>query len=337
MPFIDEILKHKSLSIVGMEKNTGKTECLNYIIDRVKESGKKIAVTSIGIDGESVDILKNIKKPEIELYEDIIFLTSENHYKCKTITAEILDISTRKTPLGRLITARSINRGKVVFSGPSETKWLAFCIKNLQAYDVNTTIVDGALSRISHASPAITECMILTTGAAVSTNLNQIIKKTLFTCNLLKIPAVTKEIHDLISGFENGIYALSETGEFKKLSFSSSFLIEKHKEELLKYSHTIYFTGILTDKVLRYLSIIDTFNDVKIIVRDFTCLFITPEALSFFKKQGGQLFVLYSTRLIAVCVNPISPDGFKLDSLRLQSELSKALELPVYDIKNLRN
>ena len=47
MPFIGEILKYKSLSIVGMEKNTGKTECLNYIIDRLRDSGTKIAIYKI--------------------------------------------------------------------------------------------------------------------------------------------------------------------------------------------------------------------------------------------------------------------------------------------------
>ena len=29
MPFVNDILKHRSLSIVGLEKNTGKTVCLN--------------------------------------------------------------------------------------------------------------------------------------------------------------------------------------------------------------------------------------------------------------------------------------------------------------------
>ena len=42
MPFIEEILKYKSLSIVGMEKNTGKTECLNYILGRISGMEKKL-------------------------------------------------------------------------------------------------------------------------------------------------------------------------------------------------------------------------------------------------------------------------------------------------------
>lgn len=75
--FIEEILKCKSLSIVGLEKNTGKTECLNYILRQVKDSGKTIALTSIGTDGEKRDQVCQTAKPEIEVFEGMLFVTSE--------------------------------------------------------------------------------------------------------------------------------------------------------------------------------------------------------------------------------------------------------------------
>ena len=53
MPFISELLKYKSCSIVGLEKNTGKTECFNYVLQRLMPHEKRIAVSSIGIDGET--------------------------------------------------------------------------------------------------------------------------------------------------------------------------------------------------------------------------------------------------------------------------------------------
>ena len=55
MTFIDDILKYNSLSIVGLQKNTGKTVSLNYVLDRLPIERKRIAVTSIGIDGETTD------------------------------------------------------------------------------------------------------------------------------------------------------------------------------------------------------------------------------------------------------------------------------------------
>ena len=67
MPFVDQILRYKSLSVVGLGKNTGKTECLRYIIRRLYELNKVPAVTSIGIDGEGVDRVTATPKPEILL------------------------------------------------------------------------------------------------------------------------------------------------------------------------------------------------------------------------------------------------------------------------------
>lgn len=53
MGFVDDISDYRSLAIVGLEKNTGKTECLNYILRRIKDSADRFALTSIGIDGET--------------------------------------------------------------------------------------------------------------------------------------------------------------------------------------------------------------------------------------------------------------------------------------------
>ena len=49
--FIEEILKYNSIAIVGLAKNAGKRNALNYILRKVKNTGKRFALTSIGIDG----------------------------------------------------------------------------------------------------------------------------------------------------------------------------------------------------------------------------------------------------------------------------------------------
>ena len=73
---LDSILQCRTLSITGMAKNTGKTVTLNYLLELLRERGKKVAVTSIGIDGEKTDQVTQTEKPEIELYEGTVFVTS---------------------------------------------------------------------------------------------------------------------------------------------------------------------------------------------------------------------------------------------------------------------
>ena len=42
MPFVHELLNYRSVAVVGMEKNCGKTECLNYIIRRMPLHERKV-------------------------------------------------------------------------------------------------------------------------------------------------------------------------------------------------------------------------------------------------------------------------------------------------------
>lgn len=339
MPFVNEILKYKSLSIVGLEKNTGKTECLNYILRRLEGSGRKLALTSIGVDGEKVDAVTGTSKPETELYESLIFITSEKHYKQRRINAEILDISSKSTALGRLITARALSKGKVIFSGPSDTLWLKEIIVGMKAYDIETTIVDGAISRLSHGSPVITESMILNTGAAVSANIPNLLNHTKFIYELIKLPAyVPKSIdpnltNEQLLAVNSGIYSLKEDGQLHDLKIPSVFLLKQHLTELFKYGNVIYITGAVSDRMLDFIRMQRDIKNVTLVVKDFTRLFIKPETYRTFNNCGHRVMVLVNTKLLAVCVNPVSPSGYILHSEDLCNRLSDALDLPVYDIK----
>ena len=164
LPFIDEIMRYDSLSIVGLEKNTGKTESLKYILDRLPVQNKRIAVTSIGIDGETVDQVTRTQKPEIVLREGMYFGTSEMHYRQRRLVSELIDVSDENTSLGRVVTARALTTGKILLSGPSSASSLKRWMGEMRRQDIDLVIIDGALSRMSSASPAVSQSMILATG-----------------------------------------------------------------------------------------------------------------------------------------------------------------------------
>jgi len=335
MPFTGDILQYKSMSIVGLEKNTGKTECLNYILKRLEHSGKQLAITSIGIDGEGIDQVTLTHKPEIELFENIIFVTSEKHYREKQLDAEIIAVSNRSTSLGRLVTARAKGKGKVIFSGPPDSAWLRQTISDMQRYNVNTTIVDGALSRLSPGSPAVTESMILATGAAVSANIHTLVRKTNFVYGLMQIEAFQSPVNEKLLALESGIYAIDNAWNITSLGIPSVFLLDKYREKLFGHGEMFYVTGAVSDSLLNFLRVQKNTDKITLIVRDFTRMFVTPEAYRAFVNKGGRIRVLLRTKLIAVCVNPVSPDGFVLDSHKLCGNMSESLGIPVYDIRKI--
>lgn len=335
MPFIEDIIKHKSLSIVGLEKNTGKTECLNYVLSRLKDCNVKVALTSIGIDGETRDQVCQTSKPEVTVYEGMVFVTTEKHYKQKQLVSEILDVSQRATSLGRLITARAVTSGKVLISGAPETAGLREMIGKMRASGIDLTIVDGALSRISLASPAVTDAMILATGAAVSANIPQLVRKTKFLFDLINIEEVDAAVKEKFVGIEKGIWAIGNDGDIHDLEVASVYMLEKAREDLFRFGTTIVVNGAITDKLLSHLKSQKNAKDITLVARDFTRIFATPEVYNAFTKKGGTIKVLQKTKLIAVCVNPTSPEGYVLDSEVLRNEMQQALQVPVYDVRQI--
>ncbi|MRT92129.1 hypothetical protein [Ancylomarina sp. 16SWW S1-10-2] len=335
MPFIKEIEKYRSLSIVGLEKNTGKTECLNYVLSRLSGSNKQIALTSIGVDGENTDAVTKTHKPEIEVYEGMIFVTSEMHYQKKKLVAEVLDVSTQSTSLGRLVTAKAKSSDKVIISGPADSMAIKDLIAQMNKFDVDITLVDGALSRKSLGSPAVTDAMILATGAALSANIPQLVYKTKYIYDLISIKAVDEEIKDCLLPIQKGVWAIDNEGNLTDLKIESVLLIEKAKDRLFKKGNRIFVNGAITDKFLNFLKVQKQIKDIEIIVRDFTRIFASPETFYAFIKRGGRIKVLQKTKLIAVCINPVSPDGYCLNSDDLKQALEEKLNLPVYNVREL--
>ena len=333
MPFINDILKYRSLSIVGLEKNTGKTVCLNYVLHRLNEIGHQCAVTSIGVDGEQTDAVYGSAKPEITLFDNMLFITSEKHYYQRQLVSEIIAVDPRRTSLGRLVTGRVVCGGKILLSGAASTGMLRSQISGFRNMGVPLTIVDGALSRLSLASPTVTEAMILATGAAVSPNISQLISKTRFVCRLIALDEVRPNLQQKLNPLEQGLWAVDAEDTVHDLHIDSVFLLDKKKSDLFAYGNTIFAAGAVSDRLVKYLAAQKNIADTLLIARDFTKFFVTPETFNEYTRRGGRINVLQRSNLVALCLNPTSPQGYNLNSDEACSALSDALGLPVYDVK----
>ena len=336
MPFINNILRYKSLSIVGLEKNTGKTVCLNYILHRLNQIGHQCAVTSIGVDGEQTDSVYGSAKPEVTLYNNSFFITSEKHYAQRRLVSEIVAVDPRRTSLGQLVTGHVLCGGKILLSGAASTNMLRSQIADFAQRGVPLTIVDGALSRLSLASPTVTEAMILATGAAVSPNINQLISKTRFVCRLIALDEVQHSLQQQLAPIERGLWAVDNDNNVHDLHIDSVFLLDKKKSDIFAYGNTIFAAGAISDRLLRFISAQKDITNPTLIARDFTKFFITPETYNDFTRRGGRIKVLQRSNLIAICLNPTSPQGYNLNSHEACQALSDALSLPVYDVKQVQ-
>jgi predicted GTPase len=327
---IEQIKKYNSVSIVGMAKNTGKTTCLNYVLSKLKNENYKVAVTSIGVDGEEKDVLYNTLKPRITLHSGNVFITSERHFNEKKIDAKIISTSKQQTALGRLITAKALSTGQVVLSGPSDSDLMAEYIDKLKASDISLILVDGALNRMSLASPSVTDALVLCTGAACAIKLDQLIKKIKYQCELINIKKIGDQIESKIKGIDTGVWLINEN-EITKLS-DTLFSTNINITPALQGNKIIYIAGALTDNFMKELIKNKKIDDMTIIIKDFSRIFVSQQNYYKFVRRGGNFNVKQSANLIAVCSNPTSPDGYNYEADELRSALEAELDIPVYDI-----
>ena len=333
MSFVDRILTCKTLSITGMAKNTGKTVTLNYLLEHLKALHKVVAVTSIGIDGETCDQVTRTAKPEITLTAGTLFSTSEKFYHTRRLTAEIESLTAWQTALGRLVTARAVTTGKVILSGPVATGLLRDVISELHTLGARTVLVDGALSRKSLASPAITDAMILATGAALSTNLPELVRQTRFVYDLLQLPTANIPNATQLARIEQGIWAITEDGTPVDLEIPSALLLQQQKERLYRHGYRIFVSGAVSDKILETLRMQPEANRTELIIKDFTRVFATPQAVRAYLQKGGRITVLHQPKLLAISINPWSPSGYTLHSDKLREALAEVINVPIVDVR----
>ena len=318
-----------------MDKNAGKTEALNFVIKRLNDYNRRISVTSIGIDGETLDQVTETSKPRVFLYPDSLFITSEQLYPKREIVSMIEDISHYGTSLGRLITSRTKSFGNVMLSGPTDTQRLKQLIDDMVSKS-DICLIDGALSRKSFASPSITDAMILSTGAVVSASIDKIVQKTLFMYEMTKLPEYgVNDLREKLLDITHGVYAITKDGEVKDLKIPSMLMLQKYRDTIFSVSKTLFIPGMITDRLLELIATQKDKSEFTLITKDFTHVFSNELNTYNFLRNGGKILCLFKTNLLAITVNPVSPQGYKLDSNTLVGKLSEKIPLPVYNIRQI--
>ena len=110
--------KYKTISIVGMAKNAGKTTALNYLIEEAMDEGIVLGITSTGRDGESTDLVTGTDKPRVFLDTDTIVSVPTQLYELADAGLEILKMTEYNSSIGQIMLCRVASSGYVQIAGP---------------------------------------------------------------------------------------------------------------------------------------------------------------------------------------------------------------------------
>lgn len=336
--FLDLISKYKSVSIIGMDKNVGKTTTLNYILENIR-GVKTVGITSIGRDGEKEDLVTKTPKPRIYVQKGSYIALAKQCIFESDATFEISNVLDIDTPMGRIVTVKTLSDGYVEIAGPSITTQIRQITRILSELGADIVLVDGALSRKSFANPTITEAAILVSGAALSINMMEVVNRTINTVKLLTINEEEENIKKAYSKTMCDCKLAFFYNDGRTLKNFTKTVLGASKEVILNLNSNIshvFINGIVTDNFLiNIMNSVQSLSGKTFVVEDGTKLFIKSEVLERFYKMGGQLKVLNKIKLEALSLNPFSPYGYEFEYEKMVCELRKEIEIPIFNIMNL--
>lgn len=330
------IKSYDSVSIIGMYKNAGKTTTLNHLLKEAK--GKvSLGLTSIGRDGEDLDRVTATEKPKIYIEKGTVLATAKQCLFNSDITREIIKTTGINTPMGEIVICKALSDGYVDLGGPSVNSHLKLIREELLKLNAEIVIIDGALNRKSFASPAVTKATILSTGAALSNNMQKVIGETRHTVEILSLP---HEEDEKIISLAEEIFKKGRIGviykdySIKVLDTLTALNAAKEITEVLTEDVSrIVIKGAVSGKLIEdIVKSTNLYKNVVFLAEDGTKIFMSEDELYKFKKQGGTIRVLDSINVICVTANPKSPYGYEFPKEKFLEELRNNLSIPVFDV-----
>jgi hypothetical protein len=153
----------RSIIVVGTGKNVGKTVVVRAIARSAGARGLAFGLTSIGRDGEAVDVTDAGVKPRLFLRPGAIVATARDTLP-RHPASELLDLSNLRTAAGTLVYARVKAAGYFEIAGPPTASGMRACIEHLARLGCEQTIVDGAIDRVA-ALAGGGDAIVVATGA----------------------------------------------------------------------------------------------------------------------------------------------------------------------------
>ena len=350
----------RSLAIIGMGKNAGKTTVLNHLLNAIRQMKSKrvVAVTSIGLDGEDEDIVTGSVKPRIYLTEGALLATSCGSLnKCDAVI-EILALTGIHTATGEIAIGRMRTNGYVELAGPSIARDVATCERYCREMEENCLfIVDGALSRKSPAGGGLTESAILVAGAANASSLEALATETARQVLFLTLPSVGEQKKDkfresmeehpthraiFLSVADDERQALSaervsspSERKARSRSLPLGSVIGEGKTialELRRDDTALLLRGAITDNVLEYLLSDSAFADMTLVAEDGTRFFLSDKAVRQLRQRSVDLAVLSELSLPLICVNPMRRDGSTVEREDILEAIKSVVDVPVCEL-----
>jgi len=302
-----------TLAVMGMTKNTGKTVTLNHLLAQAAASRIGVGVTSIGRDGEERDQVFFVPKPPVLVWPGTLAVTARDTLPRAKVRWKRIDSTGIDSPMGEILVVKVLDYGEMEIAGASRGSDQRKIISQLKQCGAALVLLDGALGRSHHASPAIADGVILATGAAIGGGMADVIRKTrdrLAILGIAQADAAVRQLCDPV--FAKGGVGVWD-GQGKPL-FLANIPTLNGAPALMQYAQadirTIAVSGAVGRSLWRaLLTLASSKPGLTVVVNDGTKLFVEAADLVASRQLGARLLAYRGIHLIGITLNPFSPLG----------------------------
>jgi hypothetical protein len=336
-PLHELVAGTRMLALVGLAKNTGKTETLAALLREHAQAGRPIGVTSIGRDGEEHDVIDaRIEKPRVQLQAGDLVATTGALLRSSGVAHERLSRTGVRTPLGEVVLARMSKPGAVEVAGPSAAAELRSVGEEMLALGAEQALLDGAIDRRAASSPAVADGLVMATGAILGEDIEDVVRATSDAVDLVRLSAAGEED----DGPAGELGEAVEAGE--RLALERRLVLNAEPAEIatLLREHpragTLTVDGALSERFLEGLLAARSERagrELRIVAADPTKVFLSRRGTRWYARQGIAIEVRRTIALKAITVNPVAPQSHRFDSRQLRELIEAAVpDVPVLDV-----
>jgi hypothetical protein len=179
------------IAVVGTAKNVGKTTTTAEVYAALHRADTAVGITSIGRDGEGVDILEATAKHRLFLHAGTLIATARTLLR-KHPAVEIVEHTKEQSALGSILLVRIRTPDFYEIAGPPGADALHRVVRLLRSHGASFVLLDGAVDRIA-ALRGGEEAIITATGAAGTGTFARIVEEVAGLVAKLSLPLVDLE------------------------------------------------------------------------------------------------------------------------------------------------
>ena len=307
----------RSIAIVGISKNSGKTTLLNHLLREHAELS--FGVFSTGIDGEETDTVFKTPKPRVRLNPGTLFCCDTASLDRHGSAVEVLEKLGSASSQRQLWLSRTILPVETEITGPASVAGQTRLLGKILAHGAARVLIDGSLDRKSIALSEAVDAVVALIGAsfgspsAIADELKRLLLLNQIPLSPLTAdPALYSQLLEAeeVMACQRGVWR--STGLVSLLGGDADLrgLAESKPEAL-------YFPGAITDSILARARVLFVPGGPLPVVRHPDCLKLSlPKLEQFLRNMAPEALIGFKIRSFALNTRAVGVPESEADDLR---------------------